>query len=71
MLSPMTISRTLTMNLCLAKSRVLISRSDVIGKPSFSFSILSLLSATMSPVAVSRALYTTPYAPSSILLSFS
>jgi hypothetical protein len=38
-----------------------------IGIPSFSLSMRSFLSATISPVFVSRARYTIPYVPSPIL----
>lgn len=51
---------------CWAFRMVLISRREVIGNPSFSFSIFSLLRATISSVFLSLALYTTPYVPSSI-----
>jgi len=49
-------TRTLTTLGCWpALSSMLISRSEVIGKPSFSFSILSRLSATTWPVRFSTA----------------
>lgn len=40
---------TVTMLGCCALRRVLISRKDVIGKPSFSLSIFSFFNATISP----------------------
>merc|ERR1719204_2449017 len=49
-LEPTTISRTVTTLGCCDISSVLISRSDVIGNPSFSRSIFSLLRATDSLV---------------------
>jgi hypothetical protein len=45
------------------------SRKLVIGKPLFSSSSLSFLSATTSPVRFSRARKTTPYEPSSMWFS--
>mmetsp|Transcript_29599 Transcript_29599/g.96400 ORF Transcript_29599/g.96400 Transcript_29599/m.96400 type:complete len:205 (+) Transcript_29599:1330-1944(+) len=68
---PTTTSETLTMFGCLKLSKMLISRSDVIGKPSRSFSILTFFSAFTSPERLSRARNTTPYVPSSMWLSFS
>ena len=40
---------TVTMLGCCAFRRVLISRKDVIGNPSFSLSIFNFFNATMSP----------------------
>jgi hypothetical protein len=41
-------------------ARILISRMAVMGKPSFSFSILIFFTATSSPLALCRARYTSP-----------
>jgi len=46
---------TVTMFGCWAFSSVLISRSEVIGNPSFSFSILSRFSATISSIQQTHA----------------
>ncbi len=46
--------------------RILISLTAVNGNPSFSLSVRTILSATTSPVVLSRALYTLPYVPSPI-----
>ena len=51
--------------------RALISLRAVIGNPCFSSSSFSFLSATISPVCVSRARKTTPYEPSSIWFNLS
>mmetsp|Transcript_10001 Transcript_10001/g.25807 ORF Transcript_10001/g.25807 Transcript_10001/m.25807 type:complete len:201 (-) Transcript_10001:469-1071(-) len=66
---PMTTSGTLTMLGWWNCTRMLISRMAVLGKPSLkaSFTILTRFSAHISSVLMSRALYTTPYAPSEIL----
>lgn len=45
---------TVTMFGCCALRRVLISRKDVIGKPSFSLSIFNFFNATMSPEMVKK-----------------
>ena len=47
-LEPTTISRTVTTLGCCEMSSVLISRKEVMGKPSFSRSILSRFRATIS-----------------------
>ena len=65
-IDPTTISLTVTTLTCCEMRRVLISLREVMGKPSFSFSIFSFLSATVSPVFLSRARYTTPNVPSAI-----
>lgn len=64
--TPVTTSRTLMMFSCSSASKMLISRSEVIGKPSWPLSTLICLSATISPLPLSRAFQTTPYVPSSI-----
>ena len=60
-----------TMFGCLMPLRREISRMAVDGTPSSSFSSLIFLSATNSPVFVSRHLYTTPYVPSPSFSSLS
>eukprot|EP00962_Isochrysis_galbana_P025652 scaffold7936_cov116-Isochrysis_galbana.AAC.6 len=51
--------------------RILISRIAVMGNPSFSLSIRTRFSATISPVSLERALYTCPYVPSPTCSTFS
>ena len=69
MSDPTTISLTVTTLGCWEMRRVLISRKEVMGKPSFSFSILRRFKATISFVLRSMARYTTPYVPSSTLFN--
>mmetsp|Transcript_9971 Transcript_9971/g.37022 ORF Transcript_9971/g.37022 Transcript_9971/m.37022 type:complete len:330 (+) Transcript_9971:656-1645(+) len=64
---PTTISDTSTMLGWAMLSKMRASRSAVIGKPSFSFSILTFFNAAILPLSLSLARKTTPYVPSSIL----
>lgn len=70
--SPTTTSLRSTIWRCCRDSfSVWISRRAVTGKPSFRLSIFNFFSATISPVAVSRARDTQPYEPSSMWFSLS
>lgn len=64
-----TISLSSTMFRCRSDSRMLISRSDVIGNPHAvcAESSLIFLSATCTPLTRSSARWTTPYDPSSMV----
>ena len=53
-----TISFIFTTLLCVSDLRILISRMAVMGKPSFSLSMRTFFSATISPVSRLLAMYT-------------